>query len=164
MRRRRRRRAVYSNAFARGPPVYSVSRSSIVPYRAEQMFELVADVDAYPAFLPWCGGARVVERSGDEVVAEIAIAYHGIHRTFRTRNLNRPGREILIRLVSGPFSHLRGRWSFDPMGEDACRVSLDIEFDFSGRIIGRLVGPVFRQISGSLVDAFCSRARLVFGR
>jgi ribosome-associated toxin RatA of RatAB toxin-antitoxin module len=128
------------------------------------MFALVADVDSYPKFLPWCGGARVVEQQGDEVLAEIEIAYHGIHRTFRTRNRNRSGEEILIRLVSGPFSHLRGRWHFEPLGDDACRVSLDIEFDFSGRLVGRLVGPVFRQISGSLVEAFCSRAREVYER
>lgn len=144
--------------------MYTVKRSAIVPYSPEEMYALVADVDAYLEFLPWCGGSSVLERRGDKVVARVDIDFKGLKKSFVTENVNEPGRRIEINLKKGPFRVLRGNWRFDDMGDGAARVSLDLDFEFSGAVIDRLLGPVFKGISSSMVDSFVTRAEQVYGR
>jgi ribosome-associated toxin RatA of RatAB toxin-antitoxin module len=141
----------------------SVSRSALVPYSAEQMFDLVADVDRYREFLPWCGDSRVLNRDDDVMEATILISKAGIERSFTTRNRLQRGKMMEMRLVEGPFRHLDGFWRFHPLREDACRVSLDLDFEFSNRVITLAFGKVFTQIANTLVDAFVKRARDVYG-
>ncbi|MGE0081028.1 MAG: type II toxin-antitoxin system RatA family toxin [Thiohalomonadaceae bacterium] len=140
-----------------------VQKSAIVPYSAHEMFALVDDVEAYPQFLPWCRGARVHTRTEDEVHATVEIAHGALHKSFSTRNRLQPGKMIEMRLVEGPFRRLEGFWRFDALGEKACKVSLDLEFEFSSRIIGMALGPVFSQITSTFVDAFRRRAEQVYG-
>lgn len=138
-----------------------VERSAIVPFTAEAMFDLVADVEAYPHFLPGCCGSTVHERNGDSVVASIALAQGPLKTEFRTRNrLQRPVR-IEMALEEGPFSALRGVWEFTPLGSEGCRVSLDISFAFASRVTDLLLGPPFEALCNQLVDAFVKRARAV---
>lgn len=140
----------------------TVNKSALVPYSAEQMFELVNDIESYPVFLPWCRSARVLAREGDEVHATIEIAKGRVRKTFETRNrLQRPER-IELRLVEGPFSRLHGVWLFQPLRGDACKVSLDLEFDFSSLLMRATVGPVFNRIADTMVDSFCKRADRVY--
>ncbi len=139
-----------------------INRSALVPYSARQMFELVDGVEAYPEFLPWCSGVTVHERSEDELCATIEISKAGIHKAFTTRNRNQPYKMIEMRLVEGPFRHLEGFWRFDELGETACKVSLDIEFEFSSRLLSMSLGPVFSQICNTLVEAFVQRARQIY--
>jgi ribosome-associated toxin RatA of RatAB toxin-antitoxin module len=141
----------------------SVSRSALVPFSAEQMFALVADVDAYHEFLPWCGDSRVLKREGDVVEGCILISKAGFEKTFTTRNRMQPGKMVEIRLVEGPFRHLDGFWRFHALREDACKVTLDLDFEFSNRMLTLAFGKVFTQIANSLVDSFVQRARQVYG-
>jgi ribosome-associated toxin RatA of RatAB toxin-antitoxin module len=141
----------------------SVSRSALVPYSAQQMFNLVADVDSYHQFLPWCGDSRVLQRNDDVMEASILIAKAGIERSFTTRNRMQTGKMMEIRLVEGPFRHLEGFWRFHPLREDACKVSLDLDFEFSNKVITLAFGRVFTQIANTLVDSFVKRARDVYG-
>lgn len=142
----------------------SVRRQALVPYSALEMFELVDAIETYPDFLPWCRSARVLSRSDDEVRATVEIAHGALHKSFTTLNRVQKGKMIEMRLVEGPFRHLEGYWRFDSLGERACKVTLDLEFEFSTRLIGLALGPVFSQVTGSLVDAFCKRAEQVHGK
>jgi ribosome-associated toxin RatA of RatAB toxin-antitoxin module len=144
----------------------TVHKSVLIWYSAEEMFELVTDVDRYPEFLPWCDKASAHERTEAGMLAEIGIAFAGLHQTFRTRNEHVPGREVHIRLVEGPFSRLEGRWTFTPLGGEkqrACKVELELHYGFDNATLSRLVGPVFDKIASSMVDAFVKRAEHVYG-
>ncbi|AOV17339.1 ubiquinone-binding protein [Acidihalobacter aeolianus] len=141
----------------------TVSRSALVNYTPQQMFALVDDIEHYADFLPWCMQTEILSRDAHEVKASIELARGGVRKTFATHNRMQAGKMIEIRLIEGPFSHLHGFWRFDPIGDAACKVSLDMEFDFSNRLLGLAVGPVFTQIVNTLVDAFVKRAREVYG-
>ena len=141
----------------------TISKSALVPYTAEQMYALVDDISAYSQFLPWCRTSRELSRSDDEVRASIEISHSGLHKSFTTVNRLQYGKMIEMRLVEGPFKHLEGYWRFDGLGGEGCRVSLDMEFEFSNRLLGITVGPLFTQIANSLVDAFIKRAKEIHG-
>ena len=135
-----------------------VEKAVLVMHSAARMAALVEDVPAYPEFLPWCGGSQVRERQGAVTVASVTIDYHGIRQTFTTRNTRCAEDRIEIALVDGPFRRLEGHWSFHPLGEEGCKVSLVLEYEFASRLLDRLIGPVFAGIADSLVDAFVTRA------
>ena len=143
--------------------MYRIERSALVPFSAEQMFELVNDVDSYQAFLPWCGASEEINREQDEVLASVTIAFKGIHKTFTTRNTLTPFEKTHMELVDGPFSQLSGDWLFKALGEDGCRISLELEFDFSNVLVAKALGPLFSAIADSMVDSFCRRAEQVYG-
>jgi ribosome-associated toxin RatA of RatAB toxin-antitoxin module len=142
----------------------TINRSALVMHTPDKMYELVNDVTGYPQFLPWCASAEVHERSDTAQLASIEIAKAGMHKRFTTRNRMLPGQSIHLDLVEGPFRHLRGDWSFRPLGAHGCKVLLDIEFEFDSPVLSRVVGPVFSQICGGLVDAFVKRADELYGR
>jgi ribosome-associated toxin RatA of RatAB toxin-antitoxin module len=144
----------------------TVQKSVLIWYSPEEMFALVTAVERYPEFLPWCDQARVVERDEKGMVAEVGIAFAGIHQKFTTRNDQVPGRQVDMKLVSGPFSNLDGHWTFAPVGDGsqrACKVSLELQYGFQNIALAALVGPVFDKIAGSMVDAFVKRAEQVYG-
>ncbi|UCH54364.1 MAG: type II toxin-antitoxin system RatA family toxin [Pseudomonadota bacterium] len=128
------------------------------------MYKLVSDIPAYPQFLPWCGGARVLSRDGEQMEAAIDIAYHGVHKSFTTRNRLIEAQSIEMNLLHGPFKHLKGLWKFSELDPASCKVTLDMEFDFSNRLLSLAVGPVFTQIANGMVDSFLKRAIDVYGR
>lgn len=143
-----------------------VHKSVLIWYSAREMFDLVADVAKYPEFLPWCDRAKVLEQSPGGMVAEVGIAFGGIHQAFTTRNTHLPPGKLLMKLVSGPFSKLDGEWDFVQVGDEAqrsCRVDLRLNYGFDNAALAALVGPVFDRIAGSLVDAFVKRAEQVYG-
>jgi len=142
----------------------SVNRSAFVRHTPEQMFELVNDFERYPEFLPGCRRASVVERGDDYLVGRMTLAKGGVEQSVTTRNdLERPER-IDLSLVDGPFKRLSGRWRFRAMGEDACKIELEMSFEFSNRLLGMAFGRLFQQVAGQLVDAFTRRADQVYGR
>ncbi|AFJ01355.1 hypothetical protein Q7C_174 [Methylophaga frappieri] len=142
----------------------TITRSALVKFTPQQMFDLVNDVEAYPAFLPWCRDSRIISQNDQIICAALDIAKGGIHHEFSTRNVLTAGEAIRIELIDGPFRHLEGFWQFSPIGADSgCRVQLDMDFEFSTRLLDLALGPVFTQISGSLVEAFCKRAREIYG-
>lgn len=140
-----------------------VKKSALVPYSAERMFELVADMESYPEFLPWCRSAAILSREEDSFCGCMEVSRLGVHQTFTTCNRFEPGRRMKIDLLDGPFRKLTGGWSFIPLRQDACKVELELDFEFSGSLIDKAFGAVFHQVANTLVDAFCRRADEVFG-
>lgn len=140
-----------------------VSKSALLEYSAAQMYNLVNDIPSYPKFLPWCSGARVLNQSATSVEASIDISHSGLHKSFTTRNNLTPNESIELKLLDGPFKSLQGLWRFQAIDENNCKVSLDLEYEFSNKILGLIVGPVFNQIANTLVDAFYDRAGIVYG-
>lgn len=144
----------------------TVTKSVLIWYSPQEMYVLVTDVDQYPKFLPWCDRARVVSTDESGMTAEIGILFSGIRQTFTTRNLHVPDRQVAITLLDGPFSRLDGEWNFVPLGDGtqrACKVELTLHYGFGNAALGKLVGPVFDKIAGSMVDAFVKRATQVYG-
>lgn len=142
----------------------SIHKSALVPYSTAQMFALVDDIGSYAQFLPWCRSSQVLSRSEDEVRATLEIAHGSLRKSFTTRNRTQMDKMIEMRLEEGPFRHLEGFWRFDVLGEQASKVSLDLDFEFSSKLVGLAMGPVFSQIANSLVDAFTKRAVQVYGK
>jgi len=128
------------------------------------MFSLVNDIESYPEFLPWCRAARILSHSNDEIKATIELARGGLHKNFTTCNRYQKDKMIEMRLVEGPFSHLEGFWRFDPLDADSCKTSLDLEFEISNKLLKLTLGPIFTQITNSLVDSFSRRAEAMFGK
>ncbi|GMR16157.1 MAG: type II toxin-antitoxin system RatA family toxin [Gammaproteobacteria bacterium] len=141
----------------------TISKSALVLHTAEEMFRLVDDIEAYSDFLPWCGKATEISRDETNVEASLLIAHTGLNKTFTTKNKNTPFQKIEMHLVNGPFKNLDGVWQFEPMGETACKILFNLEFEFSSKIIGITLGPVFSKIANNLVDAFIKRADTVYG-
>jgi ribosome-associated toxin RatA of RatAB toxin-antitoxin module len=140
-----------------------VKKSALVRHSAQEMFDLVADVEGYPKFLPWCDAATLLSRSEDELCGRIEVARLGVRQVFATCNKLEPPERMYLDLKEGPFRKLTGVWSFTPLRQDACKVELELEFEFSGRLIDKAFGGVFGQIANSMVDAFCKRADEVYG-
>jgi ribosome-associated toxin RatA of RatAB toxin-antitoxin module len=141
-----------------------INKSALVPFRAEEMYALVNDVEAYPEFLPWCESVQVLFRTHDSLQATLGIAQGKLKQSFTTRNSMEEGRRITMRLVEGPFKHLNGTWVFTPLGSNGCDISLHMEFEFSNSLVRLAFGQVFSQVANSLVDAFCKRAPEKYGR
>ena len=140
-----------------------VVKSVLVGHSAPQMFELVDAVETYPLFLPWCDGARVIERNAARTRATIHVNYRGIRQSFTTENVKDPPLRMTVNLVEGPFRALDGEWRFTALAERACRIDFRLHYEFSGKLLESLVGPVFSYIANTMVDAFVTRAEKVHG-
>ena len=140
-----------------------VNKSALVPFSVEQMYKLVDNVDNYHKFLPWCSESHELERKDNVVVGSVTIAKGGVNKTFTTKNTLHQYELIEIELVDGPFKKLQGFWRFDALKEDACKVSLDLEYEFSSKILSLVVGPVFNQVANSMVDSFVKQAKVAYG-
>ena len=139
-----------------------VEKTVLVEHTAEQMFNLVDRVEDYPAFLPWCGGASVTELEDDKVHATVHIDYLHIKQSFTTENVRTPPYQIEMKLQRGPFKHLDGSWRFIPLSDSACKIEFSLHYDFSSKLLEKMVGPVFHYIANSFVDAFIHRAEKVY--
>jgi ribosome-associated toxin RatA of RatAB toxin-antitoxin module len=122
------------------------------------MYLLVCDIDSYPEFLPWCDNATISEQSELHQVATVYLDRRLQQSKFTTNNRLEPGRAIHMTLVDGPFRHLEGSWTFTPIGTDACRVGLEIDFEFKSRVLAMLMGAAFARVCDTLVSAFIQRA------
>ena len=141
----------------------TITRSSLVLYTPEQMFDLVNDIEAYPSFLPWCRASEIISKTETTVDASLDLSKGGIHHVFSTRNTLVHATSIDMALIDGPFQHLEGHWQFNMIGDNqGCKIQLDMRFEFSNRLISMALGPIFTQISGSLVEAFCKRAQEIY--
>ena len=141
-----------------------ISRNALLPYPAVFMYDIVNQVEAYPEFLPWCGGARVHQASETELEASIKISVGALDKWFKTRNTMVPGRSIEIELVDGPFKSLHGRWQFIELEDNECKIELVLKFEFKAGLAAAVIGPVFTRIANTMVDSFCQRAREIHGR
>jgi ribosome-associated toxin RatA of RatAB toxin-antitoxin module len=139
-----------------------IRKSALVKFSAEQMFDLVNDIESYPEFLPWCSGSRILKREDDIVEAELVISKGGFNQSFATRNTLVRSSRIDLSLLNGPFSSLHGTWNFIPLREDASKITLDLEFEMSGRLVSLAFGAVFNQICNTMVASFTQRAKDVY--
>jgi ribosome-associated toxin RatA of RatAB toxin-antitoxin module len=141
-----------------------IQRNALVHYSPQEMYNLVNDVGAYADFLPWCRSSKVISETDTEMVASVEIARGVLNKTFTTRNRLTAGRKIELELVDGPFKKLTGYWEFIPLKmQDACKVNLDLVFEFDSAMMSIAARPIFTQIANSLVDAFSKRAVEVYG-
>lgn len=145
-----------------------VEKSVLIGYSAEQMFDLVAKIEDYPAFMPWCDGAEVKSRQAlseveERVVGTLRIRYAGLRQSFTTENTQRRGESIHLKLVDGPFKTLSGDWRFIALAPDACKVEFRLQYEFANRLIEGLIGPVFGSIANSFIDSFTRRAEQIHG-
>lgn len=127
------------------------------------MFRLVDDVDSYSDFLPWCNRSEVLSRSDDTVEATLELHKGAVSKTFTTRNTLRENEAIELALLGGPFRHLSGGWTFQSLGEEGSKVTLELEFEFESRVVDMMFGAFFEEICNSMVDAFTGRAAAVYG-
>ncbi|WP_233842466.1 type II toxin-antitoxin system RatA family toxin [Dyella sp. 2HG41-7] len=140
-----------------------IRRSALVKYSPAQMFDLVNEVEAYPKRFPWCASAEVIERGDNMLVARLDLKFAGFHHSFTTRNvIDRPKR-LQVSLVNGPFRSLDGLWDFIPLGADGCKVALELDFDYAGRLGGAALKLGFQGLASRMVDDFCREAEKVYG-
>jgi coenzyme Q-binding protein COQ10 len=134
----------------------------IVPYRPDQLFDIVADVGQYPQFLPWCVAARVRSRTERELIADLTIGFGPFRESFASRvTLDRPQR-VKVRYENGPFRYLNNQWVFIPHPQ-GCEVDFFVDFEFRSRILQAAIGLVFNEAVRRMVGAFNKRAREVYG-
>ena len=142
----------------------NVSRSALVGYSAESMFDLINDVKQYPVFIPGCTETKVLEQDNDNMVASLLISKAGVKQWFTTHNTLKRGEFIQMNLVDGPFSRLTGGWTIKPLSESGCKIELNLDFAFSSKIVEMAFGRVFNSIAANMVVAFTERAKQVYGQ
>jgi ribosome-associated toxin RatA of RatAB toxin-antitoxin module len=138
-----------------------VIKSVLVSQSAQRMFGLVDAVEKYPEFLPWCSGSKCTYRDAQMTRATLLIDFRGIRQSFSTENLKTAPTLMQIRLIEGPFRTLEGSWRFTDLSGQGCKVELSLHYEFSSRVLEKLIGPVFGYIANSMVDAFVKRAQSV---
>lgn len=141
--------------------VYSESR--IVPYTADLMYAIVADVERYPEFLPWCAALRVLKRGSENgkefFVSEMVVGFKGLRERYTSRSdLDPKARTIVVTQAAGLFKHLRTDWHFTPEG-NGTRIDFAIAFEFKSRLLGAIAGQAFAHVMTRMSDAFEERAR-----
>lgn len=141
-----------------------VKRSALVNFSAKQMYDLVNDVDCYAEFLPGCTDAKVLDQSDEMMLATLELKKGPIKQTFSTRNILVEGQSIKMELQDGPFKYLHGHWFFRELAKDACKVELDLSFEFNSRLTSAAFGRIFIELTSRLVDSFVKRAQVVYGK
>jgi ribosome-associated toxin RatA of RatAB toxin-antitoxin module len=141
-----------------------IKKTAIVPHTVNEMFELVNAIEDYPQFIPWCRSAEVLSRTEDEIRATLNFARGGLQKSFTTCNRLQKNKMVEIRLLHGPFRHLEGLWSFESLPNDSCQIVLNLEFEFSNRLLAMAFEPFFTQVVNTLVEAFCKRAEEIYGK
>jgi ribosome-associated toxin RatA of RatAB toxin-antitoxin module len=127
------------------------------------MYALVDGVETYPEFLPWCSASQVHNRGAGSTEATVEMNFKGVKQRFTTVNTNHPHTRIDLKLKDGPFKSLVGHWHFKKLGELGCKVSLDLTYEFAAGPVQVLIGAAFDKVALTLLDAFVSRADLIYG-
>ncbi len=143
--------------------MHSFEESRVLPCSAKDMYNAVMDIEAYPDFLPWVTGAKILTRGEDELSAELVAELAGVRYSFKTVDRFMPGKLVEIRLLDGPFKILESLWSFEQLGEDSCRVHFSIEFEFKNMMLDMVASPVFSVVCRSMVHAFEKRVTAIKG-
>jgi ribosome-associated toxin RatA of RatAB toxin-antitoxin module len=143
--------------------MHHISKSAIVPYTPQQMFELVNNIDDYSQFLNWCDSSSILNQSDDQITASVQINQGGLKQSFSTLNTLTPYKSIEMQLLDGPFDELSGEWRFETLGENASKVHLTLQFKFKSMLIDMALSPIFKSISNSQLDAFVARAKYIYG-
>ena len=134
-----------------------------LPYRPDQLFDLVAGVEHYPEFLPWCKAARVMRREGNVFYADMVVAFRMFRERFRSKVTLHPKYGIDVEYVDGPFRYLNNHWRFEPAPDGGCVVDFYVDFEFRSRLLQQLIGLLFNEAVRRMVGAFEARARALYG-
>ena len=135
----------------------------VLPYSATQMFDLVANIERYPEFLPWCKGSRILSRDKDRITADLVIGYKFFQEKFTSEvTLDRPS-TITVHYRSGPLSHLTNAWEFTPKGRKGCEVTFHVDFDFHSPLLRAAMNVFFDKALSKMVEAFEARAQALYG-
>jgi ribosome-associated toxin RatA of RatAB toxin-antitoxin module len=143
--------------------MHHISKSAIVPYTPQQMFELVNNIDDYSQFLNWCDSSSILNQSDDQITASVQINQGGLKQSFSTLNTLTPYKSIEMQLLDGPFDELSGEWRFEALGKNASKVHLTLQFKFKSMVIDMALSPIFKSIANSQLDAFVARAKYIYG-
>jgi ribosome-associated toxin RatA of RatAB toxin-antitoxin module len=133
-------------------------RHALVRHSAARMFGLVNDVASYPRRFAWCEAAQVLEQSETHMLARLEVRVAGLPVAFTTRNTLKVPTHIGLHLVDGPFNALEGSWRFHSLAEDACKVSLDLDFEVAGKLVGGALAVAFGSLGDQMLDDFCREA------
>jgi len=136
----------------------TIKKHAIVLHPRARLFELVDRVEDYPDFLPWCGHSEVLERTDTITRATILINYKGVKQSFTTENTKAYPEQMHIKLIDGPFKKLEGQWQFIEIEAGACRIELELHYEFSNIILDKLISPVFSMIANTFIDNFVAQA------
>ena len=139
-----------------------VNRSALVNFSARQMFDVVNDIEAYPQYMEGCVGAKILKREGEWLEARLELSKGGVSQSFVTRNQLQVPESMSMTLVDGPFKYLTGCWRFTALGDNACKVSFDLEFELQNKLLGIAVGKLFETVASKQVDALCTRAQHIY--
>ena len=142
----------------------AISRSALVEYSAQQMFDLINDIASYPQFMPGCLEADIISQTEEVVEARLTLGKSGFQQSFVTRNILTPPKMMVMHFVEGPFKVFEGRWQFDVLADNACKVSLHLEFEFASRMLGMTLGSRFEKNANRQVDALCERAEVIYAK
>jgi ribosome-associated toxin RatA of RatAB toxin-antitoxin module len=142
--------------------VEKIQRSALVHFSATQMFQLVDDIARYPEFVPYCQSAEILSRAQDKVSATLVVAKSGIAKSFSTENTLVEQHTIHIKLLNGPFKYLQGSWHFKALSESACKVELELEYEFKNKLASLAFAKIFNQLTQSMVSAFTERAGVIY--
>ena len=141
----------------------NVNRSALLPYRAQQLFDLVNDIESYPRYMDGCVGAQVLRREEGLVEARLDLSKGGVSQSFTTRNRMVDAEHISLELVEGPFEQFEGRWEVTPLGDAACKVSLGLAFRVNNAVLGAAASKLFDSVTNNLVAAVEKRAKELYG-
>lgn len=135
----------------------------LLPYTPEQLFDLVADVERYPEFLPWCLAARIRKREGNVIHADLMIGFRMVRERFTSKVELMPPRRIHVTYAEGPFKYLNNHWTFEPSGDGGCMIDFFVDFEFRNRMLQKLIELLFHEAVRRMVAAFEGRARALYG-
>jgi len=136
----------------------------VLPHTREQLFDLVADIEKYPEFLPWCVATRIRERTGDTSISDMVIGFKMFREKFTTKVVCRRPTRIDVSYSEGPFKYLTNHWLFEPHGEDACLIDFYVDFEFRSKILQATIGAVFNEAVQRMISAFEKRAAKLYGK
>lgn len=135
----------------------------VVPYTPEQMFDLVAQIERYPEFLPWCVAARIRSRQGSELVADLVIGFKVFRERYTSRVMLERPRRIHVSYLEGPLKHLTNHWVFEPHPSGGTEIDFYVDFEFHSKMLQTLIGTLFHEAMRRIVAAFEQRAQRLYG-
>lgn len=141
----------------------AISRSALVMHSVEDMYRLINDVLAYPSFLPDCSDSKILSQSDTAMTAALLVSKGGINKWFTTENTLLDNNKIIMKLIDGPFKYLTGGWTLTALSNEACKVELDLDYEFSNKMFDIAFGRVFNHLANNMVQAFTQQAKKVYG-
>jgi len=140
-----------------------ISRSALVMHSVEEMYCLINDVSHYPKFLPDCNDSKIVSQGESSMTAALLVSKGGLKKWFTTENTLIKNKEVIMKLVDGPFKRLSGGWLLTPLSDEACKIELNLDYEFSNKMFDLAFGRVFNHLTNNMVQAFTTRAKEVYG-